>query len=71
MVVVVGGGEGERGGWVKTLTTMIGQQQKINYFFLILDFLSETLKAKTKTSKRDDLFYTTVLLKKPSFFYKP
>ena len=47
---------------------MIGEQRKINSFFLILYFLSESLKAKTKTSKRDDLFYNTVLLKKPCFF---
>ena len=71
MVVVVGGGEGERGGRVKTLATMIGEQRKINSFFLILYFLSESLKAKTKTSKRDYLFYNTVLLKKPCFFHKP
>ena len=35
------------------------------YFFLISDFLAESLKVKSKTSEKDHSFYNTVSLKKP------
>ena len=40
-------------------------------FFLISNFLAESLKAKAKTSEKDDLFYNTVSLKKRNSFYEP
>ena len=40
-------------------------------FFLISNFLAESLKAKAKTSEKDYLFYNTVSLKKRHSFYEP
>ena len=41
------------------------------YFFLISDFLAESLKVKSKTSEKDHTFYNTVSLKKPHSYDEP